>query len=235
MTSFNRVQRRRIGEILVDQGLVSKEDIEEALRIQRKTNETLGTILVDMGCVTDIDITKTIVMQYQFPYISLDNYQISEKLCELFPAEFLYHNKILPFDEVGDMLLCAVAEVPREETLAEIPRMTQRKAALYVSCLGEVNRYLEKLSPLPEEVLKEIQENRKRGASSKKKGGKRAAPKGGPGAPKIFEEESSEAILEALDSTWDSIFDVGGALGGGDEEPEGGGEGQGAEVVEDNS
>ncbi len=206
MSKFNRIQRRRIGEILVDQGLVTRDHVEEALRIQRKTGETLGTILVDMGCVTDLDITKTIVLQYQLPYINLENYSVSDKLCERFPAEFLYQNKIFPFDKVGAMILLAVAEVPSEEVLAEIPRMTRSNVALYVSSMTEVEQYLHKVCPLTEEQIQALEDRKRNGGKSGAAPGKPKASGSGDKA-KIFDEESSEAILEALDSTWDSIFD----------------------------
>ncbi len=234
MSSFNRVQRRRIDEILVDQGLVTKDHVEEALRIQKKTNETLGSILVDMGCITDMDITKTIVMQYQLPFISLTNCKVSEKLIELFDVTFLHSHKILPFDQIGDMLLCAVAEVPREEVLAEIPKLTQRNVALYVAGLTDVVQHLEQLAPLPEELQGEMASR----AASNQAAASEEAPKKAPAKKKsadktqIFQEESSEAILQALDSTWDSIFDsVEGVEG--EESEEGDGESQSTNVLED--
>lgn len=214
MSTYNRTQRRRIGEILVDQGLVTKEHFDEALRIQQKTGETLGGILVDMGCITDMDITKTIVTQYQLPYILLDNYKVSDKLVGLFDIEFLHQHKIVPFDQIGEMLLCAVAEVPRDEILSEIPRKTQRNVALYVAALTDVERYLDRLAPLPGGKKKD----RNPGASPATAGPSAARPAASVAvaaspattptrAPKIFDEATSESILEALDSTWDSIFE----------------------------
>ena len=212
MNSFNRLQRRHIGEILVDQGLVTKEHVDEALRIQASTDETPGAILVDMGCITDMDITKTIVMQYQLPFIDLQNYQVNEKLVDMFEAKYLHKHKIMPFDQVGSMLLCAVAEVPLDEVLSEIPRTTQRNVALYVAALDDVRAHLERLAPLPEEACSEHSSSGGRAARTAQAAKSRstAAGAGAPrsvGMPFIFEEESSEAVLEALDSTWDSIFE----------------------------
>ncbi len=209
MSNSNRVQRRRIDEILVDQGLVTKDHVDEALRIQQKTKETLGAILVDMGCITDMDITKTIVTRYQLPYIHLANYQVNDKLVEMFDVNYLHRHKIVPFDRIGDMLLCAVAEVPCEEVLGEIPKTTQRNVALYVAALTDVTEHLERLAPIPKEPVpdrpaKSDDDERKprKKASMAKAGEARGGSK-----TQIFEEESSEAILEALDSLWDSIFE----------------------------
>jgi hypothetical protein len=117
-------------------------------------------------------------------------------------------NKILPFDRIGQMLLCSVVEIPGDEILAEIPRSTRHNAALYVGALTEVDHYLQQLYPLPEGS--ELPKYRRK-KPEKETAGKSGAAKEGEAARqvgKIFNEESNEAILEALDSTWDSIFDT---------------------------
>ena len=75
MNTVSRLYRRRIGEILVNQGLISADQLEESLAIQQKTSELLGTILLDLGLVTEADIAKTICIQYQLPFITLVNYE----------------------------------------------------------------------------------------------------------------------------------------------------------------
>lgn len=209
MSIFKRAQRRRIGEILVDRGMVTKDHVDEALRIQQKTNETLGAILVDMGCLTDMDITKTSVMQYQIPYIQLANYQVNEKLVQLFDLDYLHQHKIFPFDQIGDMLLCAVAEVPGDEVLGEIPKRTKRNVALYVAALSDITEHLARLAPLPEDALRSTSEVTSRKPNESPDDGKKSPEDSSSRESKttIFEEESSEAILQALDSTWDSIFE----------------------------
>jgi hypothetical protein len=203
---MSRVQRRRIGDVLVNEGLVSRENLESALEIQSKTGETLSGVLVDMGCVADHDVTRIVCQHYQLPFVRLANYDVDSKLVKLFPPEFLHLNKILPFDRIGQMLLCSVVEIPGDEILAEIPRTTRHNAALYVGALTEVDHYLQQLYPLPEGS--ELPKYRRKEAdkkSAEKSGGK---PDAARQVGKIFNEESSEAILEALDSTWDSIFDT---------------------------
>lgn len=226
MSISSRVQRRHIGEILVSEGLASKEEVDEALRIQDRTKEGLGSILVDMESVSEQDIAKLICQHYQLPFVRIGNYEIDTKLVGLFPPEFLHLNKILPFDRVGEMLLCAVAEVPSDQVLAEIPRITQNNVALYAGSLGEVEQYLKRLRPLPEGY--ELPQHTKfKPAPVEEPKPQVKAEADDDLAPQIFNEASSEAILEALDSTWDSIFDgiePGGgaaALSGDDEEHDG--------------
>jgi hypothetical protein len=209
--SSRNTHRRRIGEILVNEGLVSQEQLEEALRVQKKTGELLGSVLMDMGLVAESDIAKTMCLQYQLPFITLQNYEFDEKLLNLFPKEFLHKHRLLPFDKVGDMLLVLVTEIPGDQVLEEIPKLTHLNTALYVGYLSEVTNQLNKCIPIA-------------GAAPAKPAGKKekvSATAGAPVAsiatlPEDDEEQdgatlvfgsSKESFLEELDSTWDSIFE----------------------------
>ena len=236
MTTPTRPFRRRIGEILVSDGVCSPEQIEEALGIQKKTGEMLGQVLLSMGAVSEADIARTLSLQFQLPFLAVANYEFDEKLVSLFPKEFLHKNKILPFDKIGEMLLVLVAEIPPDDVLAEIPKLTRLNAALYVGYLSEVERFLEEHCPL----------DARAGSAAKGKGGAATAvAKTAAGSkptaqhlPKIEiddvddgadeDEEaaadgdadadgeegetivfggSKQSFMEELDSTWDSIFE----------------------------
>lgn len=145
MNTIHRLYRRRIGEILVSEGVITSSQLDEALALQKRSGELLGAILLDMKLVTEAEIAKTLCTQYQLPYISLENYEFDPKLVKLFPPEFLAANRLLPFDKVGDTLLVMIAEVPPEDVLAEIPRLTKLGAGLYVGFLSEIEAELGKL------------------------------------------------------------------------------------------
>ena len=212
MSSSSRTHRRRIGEILVNEGLVSQEQLEEALRVQKKTGELLGSVLMDMGLVAESDIAKTMCLQYQLPFITLQNYEFDEKLLQLFPKEFLHKHRLLPFDKVGDMLLVLVTEIPADQVLEEIPKLTHLNTALYVGYLSEVTNQLNKSIPIA-------------GAAPAKPVGKKEKVSAAAAAPvasiatlpedDVEEQDgatlvfgsSKESFLEELDSTWDSIFE----------------------------
>ena len=57
MSSFNRAPKPRIGEILIDMGLVTEEQVQQALGVQETTKDTLGSIMIDHVRSPDDDIT----------------------------------------------------------------------------------------------------------------------------------------------------------------------------------
>lgn len=217
MSTASRVQRRQLSEILVDEGVAQREDVDNALKIQAKTGETLVAILADMGAVVSPAVAKLVCQNYQLPFISMRNYDLDTKLIGLLPAEFLHQNKLLPFDSIGQMLLCAVAEIPSEKALAEIPKATQRKVAFFVGDMDEISKLLQQHAPLSENS--ELLQRRKQAQPEMTAASGAGAEAGDPTA--LFSDQSSEKLLEALDSTWESIFDE--MEGGGGSNPPGGG------------
>jgi type IV pilus assembly protein PilB len=209
MSASGRTHRRRIGEILVNEGLISAEQLEEALHIQRKTGELLGSILMDMGLVAEADIAKTICIQYQLPFMCLVNYDFDDKLVGLFPKDFLHRHKFLPFDKVGETLLLLVTEIPQESVIEEIPKLTKLNAALYVGYASEVTQHLNNLAPLaaPAAAGAAVEHAATRPAERRAPRDEDAAesPDEPRGTTLVF-GSSKESFLEELDSTWDSIF-----------------------------
>jgi type IV pilus assembly protein PilB len=206
MSAPGRTHRRRIGEILVNEGLITAEQLEEALHIQRKTGELLGSILMDMGLVAEADIAKTICIQYQLPFICLANYDFDEKLVGLFPKEFLHRHKLFPFDKVGETLLMLVTEIPQESVIEEIPKLTRLNAALYAGYVSEVSHHLNTLAPLvtpaPAGVAVDAEQPSERRSQRETSAEATEEPRG---TTLVF-GSSKESFLEELDSTWDSIF-----------------------------
>ena len=146
MSTVSRLYRRRIGEILVNEGVITPEQLDQALELQKKNGELLGELLMDLGYVNEADIAKTICLQYQLPFLTLGNYLFDEKLFSVLPKDFLLAHKLLPFDKIGNTLLVLVTEIPSDKVLSEIPKVTQLNVALYVGMSSEVNKYLNSLS-----------------------------------------------------------------------------------------
>jgi len=63
--------RKKIGECLIQAGLISEEDLQVALAEHKKTGERVGSVLVRLNLATEKQITKALAYQLGFPYISL--------------------------------------------------------------------------------------------------------------------------------------------------------------------
>ena len=105
------MKRKRLGEILRDEGLISEEQLQAALERQ-KTEKGLriGEVLVAMGAVTAEDVAQAIWQQRQIPYVDLDNYALDPKVIELVPERIARAYLALPIFKIGNALTVAMAD-----------------------------------------------------------------------------------------------------------------------------
>jgi len=138
MVRITRMTKKRLGELLRDEGLVNDEQIEEALGEQRKSGELLGEVLVRLGYVTEADIAQTIVTQFGLPYIAIKQYFLSEDVIKLFPERLMRQYQFIPLDKIGNVITIAVGGLLNFEVLSELEKMSGAKVQVYVSTWSEI-------------------------------------------------------------------------------------------------
>ncbi len=103
----------RLGDILVQQGIITEEQLAEALADQQKSRRRLGDVLVDKGLTTDDDIALALHLQLGLDMIDLRGIKIPQDVLSLVPGSVLRKHSVLPigFDEHNsNVLLLAMAD-----------------------------------------------------------------------------------------------------------------------------
>ena len=115
MTHYERLKRKRLGDLIVDEGLAEKELVIAALQEQQQTGRLLSSILLDSEMFDQYDLARVITEQYQVPFVDLENYSPHKDLITEFPAELLHRARILPLDRFGKSVAFACQEIPSPE------------------------------------------------------------------------------------------------------------------------
>lgn len=89
-------RRKKIGEILIDAGKVTKEEVTEALEEQKKTKEKIGEILVSKGIITQQEINDAVFEQTGIKSIDLDETMITKDIHKLIPERLAKKYKAIP-------------------------------------------------------------------------------------------------------------------------------------------
>lgn len=111
---------KRLGEILVDDGIITTAQLEHALRVQREKQGFLGQILVDLDYVTQDQIVSTLVRQCKIPHLSLRDYEIGKDVLEIIPQEMCLKLHLLPIDKLGRILTIAMVDPLDINALEEV-------------------------------------------------------------------------------------------------------------------
>jgi len=93
----------KLGEILINEGLINKSQLDEALRFQKLSGRALGDILVDRGFIKEIDLYNIIAKQLDIPFVSLKDGSLKpsqdDNLEKLIPQSFARSQMILPLSK----------------------------------------------------------------------------------------------------------------------------------------
>ena len=88
--------RLRLGQLLVDTGMITQEQLELALGMQKGDQRRLGELLVDTGVLTESQVTQVLSQQLSMPWVALQHIDFSRQLLNLVPAEVAEKFGIVP-------------------------------------------------------------------------------------------------------------------------------------------
>ena len=100
----------RIGDLLVREGLISKEQLDKALQEQKQNGTRVGYNLVKLGFIQEIELTKTLARQYKMPAVDLSRFEVDPKIVKLIPGDLALKNLVLPLKRDGRTLTVAMAD-----------------------------------------------------------------------------------------------------------------------------
>ena len=192
-TFLCRIKRRKFGELLLSQGSITPEQLEEALELQQRDGGLLGEIMVLKGFISKNEIVRSLSMQYGLPVLRLRNYHVDKDLVARFKPELLYVNLVLPLSKIGDLLLVTAADLPDDSTIAALEEEGPFEVVFYVSSTTDISEALAKYVPVSEDLADEFVSRRRH--------------KGVLPAERVEEEPEEQPVFGELDNSWESIFD----------------------------
>ena len=105
-----RPEKVRLGEVLMQQKLLSEEQLQQALADQKRTGRKLGRVFVESGYVTEDQISGALARQLDIPYINLKFYNINADLVRLLPETAARRFRALVLEDRGDAMLVGVSD-----------------------------------------------------------------------------------------------------------------------------
>jgi type IV pilus assembly protein PilB len=115
---------QRLGDLLVKEKVITREQLEQATKVQKETNVRLGSALVKLGFLTDEDVTNFLSRQYGVPAINLSYFEIDPSVVKLIPFETAKRYQILPLSRVGASLTIAMVDPTNVFAMDDIKFMT---------------------------------------------------------------------------------------------------------------
>ncbi len=158
MVRMTRMSTKKLGELLIEGGVVDKDKLEEALKQQKTSGELLGEVLVRLGWVTERDIAKTVATQFALPYLAVSQYFIPKEVLGLIPVQDLIEHQCVPIDRIGKLLLLGISGPMDIKLLERMESQSGSEICLYVSTASEIETVLDQSFSTPVEKPSEAEE-----------------------------------------------------------------------------
>ncbi|MBE5859348.1 MAG: type II/IV secretion system protein [Butyrivibrio sp.] len=137
--------KKRIGDLLIERGLITQKELEFALDKQKQTREKLGEVLISNKIVTPENMAKTLAFQLEVDYVDLARVSIAPEMAELVQKNTARQNHLVPIQKQGDTLYVAMDDPLNYYALDEVRKVTNLKIVPMISTQVAVERAINTL------------------------------------------------------------------------------------------
>jgi type IV pilus assembly protein PilB len=153
-----------LGQLLLKAQLVTEEQLNEALRVQKLEGKRLGSVLLKLGYINEESLITFLSRQYNAPAINLSEHKLDTTLLKLIPYETAKKYQMIPISKDGAGLRIAIADPSNNLAIDDVRFLTGMKVSVHVAAESAIMDAIEKSYPKKDAV--------KLTAGSKKKGEK---------------------------------------------------------------
>ncbi len=136
----------RIGELLVRGGIVTREQLNQALEKEKSNGSKVIQELVLLGFTTEDQLTDFLAKQFSIEKVRLDGaeIQISEKVFNLVPAEFIQKHQVIPLELLGSTLTVGMSDPTNLVAINEVKFITGYGVKVVLATSSEIKKLLER-------------------------------------------------------------------------------------------
>jgi len=144
--------RPQLAALLLDDGLITEEQLQAALAEQQETGQSLGRVLVDRGAISEVDLVRTLARQIGLEFVDLDEYPVDAAASSLIPESVAKRHQALPIGWEDGRLVVAMANPSDVFAIDDIKALSGAELKPVVVTSGQLASALDKLMNLESDV-----------------------------------------------------------------------------------
>jgi twitching motility protein PilT len=151
-----------LGEVLVDERLISREQLQGALERQKETGQPLGKVLLEMGLIEEKSLVEAVSKQIGLPFVDLENARLDREIASMLPPEFALEREAVPVRIDNGSLVVAMVHPANATEVKTIEELTGHQIQPALAVRRHLLGALKTLASQPgkpsyeEEVLQEM-------------------------------------------------------------------------------
>jgi len=137
-TAFAKPPRLRLGDVLVQQRLVSEQQLQEALEEGKQTGKRLGRLLNERGLVKEEVVVQALATQLRIPFVNLKTFPLRSETVRLLPESPARRHRAVVLEDKGDHCTVAVADPLDLFAYDELTRLLRRPIQIAVTAESQL-------------------------------------------------------------------------------------------------
>ncbi len=150
--------RKRIGDLLVEAGLISEEQLQNALKEQKELKMRLGDVLITRHYITEQQLIEVLEFQLGIPHVQLYRQKIDTKIINIIPQRLAEQHQVLPLRTEGNKLILAMADPLDYYAIDELRMSTGYRIEPAIASKDELQRAIKRYYGL-QETVEQIMQN----------------------------------------------------------------------------
>src|SRR5690349_14730533 len=131
--------RKKVGEILIENNILSARTVERVLPRAARLNKRLGAVLEEMGLITEEELTNALAVQFGYKVVkNLSQFRFAPELLKLLSAEVSLQHLIFPLKADSGWLALAMADPTNTRIIQNLSANTGLKIAPYLATRQEI-------------------------------------------------------------------------------------------------
>ena len=130
--------KQRITDALLEQKLLKKEQLDEALNVQKQRGGKLSQVLIELGYIKEQDLVSILSQDLNIPTISLEKYKIDPSIIELIPRETARRYEVIPVSKIQKNLTIAMADPLNIFTIDDLSSLTGFQIRVVLATTKEI-------------------------------------------------------------------------------------------------
>ena len=139
----DRPPKKSLGEMLVEENLITPEQLESALALQRQQGGKLSEILTNQGVVKAEVLATVLSIQLNLPLIDLKRHTIQPQALRLIPEEMARKHALIPLDIVNDSLIVVMADPEDIHTIEDVKTQAKMRVEVALGVRSDIERAID--------------------------------------------------------------------------------------------
>jgi type IV pilus assembly protein PilB len=154
-------KRKRIGEMLIEAGRITQEQLEKALAMQKRSGARLGKILVEIGAITETGLLRVLERSMGIPLIDLSAIQPDKEAVRLVPMSLAERHVVIPIRKKGNRLTVAMLDPTNFFAIDDLRMVTQSEIEPVLAVEADIQRAIDQYYGVTDLVEKSVSQLQK--------------------------------------------------------------------------